>query len=144
MEVITTEAKSELEFTAITTAELWKSVSSAIITIVDEVHFEAIGDGVQSRSMDPSHIALIDINCPAVAFEKYEYPSPVKFGFRVDDFAKVIKRAGTNDSVELGLEDSMLDIKTSGAYSRSYKLRLFENTSGLILHFQSWNLDANW
>src|SRR5437867_12189596 len=98
------EAKSELQFTALTrTAEMWKSVSSAIMTIVDEAHFEANKDGLQFRSMDPSHIALIDITCPAVAFEKYECPSPVRFGFRVDDFAKVIKRAGSNDSGELGI-----------------------------------------
>jgi proliferating cell nuclear antigen len=125
------EARSELQFTALTpTAEMWKSISSAIMTIVDEAHFEASKDGLQFRSMDPSHIALIDISCPAAAFEKYECPSSIKFGFRVDDFAKVIKRADSNDSVELGLADSMLNIKTSGKYTRSYKLRLIESSSG--------------
>jgi proliferating cell nuclear antigen len=78
--------------------------------------------------MDPSHIALIDISCPAAAFEKYECPSPIKFGFRVDDFAKVIKRAGSTDSVELGIQDDMLNIKTSGEYTRNYKLRLIESS----------------
>lgn len=125
------EAKSELQFTAITkTAEMWKSISSAIMTIVDEAHFEATKDGLQFRSMDPSHIVLIDISCPAAAFEKYECPSPIRFGFRVDDFAKVIKRAGSNDSVELGLQDSMLNIKTSGGYIRNYNLKLIESSSG--------------
>ncbi len=121
----------QLQFSATTrTADLWKSISSAIMTIVDEAHFEANSDGLQFRSMDPSHIALIDISCPAVAFEKYECASPIKFGFRVDDFAKVIKRAGANESVELGLQDSMLNIKTSGGYTRNYKLRLIESSSG--------------
>lgn len=125
------EAKSELQFTAITrTAEIWKSISSAIMTVVDEAHFEANPEGLQFRSMDPSHIALIDISCPAAAFEKYECPSSIKFGFRVDDFAKVIKRAGSNDSVELGLQNSMLNIKTSGGYTRNYNLRLIESASG--------------
>lgn len=121
----------QLQFSAATrTAEPWKSISSAIMTIVDEAHFEANSEGLQFRSMDPSHIALIDISCPAVAFERYECPSSVKFGFRVDEFAKVIKRAGSNDSVELGLQDSMLNIKTSGGYTRNYKLRLIESSSG--------------
>lgn len=125
------EAKSELQFTALTrTAEMWKSISSAIMTIVDEAHFEADKDGLKFRSMDPSHIALIDISCPAAAFEKYECASPIKFGFRVDDFAKVIKRAGSNDSVELGLQDGMLNMKTLGGYTRNYKLRLIEGSSG--------------
>lgn len=121
----------QLQFSATTrTADLWKSISSAIMAIVDEAHFEANSEGLQFRSMDPSHIALIDISCPAVAFEKYECPSQVKFGFRVDDFAKVIKRAGSGDSVELSLQDSMLNVKTSGGYTRSYKLRLIESSSG--------------
>jgi proliferating cell nuclear antigen len=125
------EAKSELQFMALTrTAEVWKSISSAIMTIVDEAHFEANKEGLQFRSMDPSHIVLIDISCPAVAFEKYECPSSVKFGFRVNDFAKVMKRAGSNDSVELGLQDDMLNIKTSGSYNRNYKLRLIGTSSG--------------
>jgi proliferating cell nuclear antigen len=125
------EAKSELQFSAITrTAELWKSISSAIVTIVDEAHFEANSEGLQFRSMDPSHIALIDISCPAVAFEKYECTSPITFGFRVDEFAKVIRRAGTTDSVELGLQDGMLNIKTSGGYTRNYKLRLIGSNPG--------------
>lgn len=137
------EAKSELQFTALTrTAELWKSISSAIMTIVDEAHFEANKDGLQFRSMDPSHIALIDISCPAVAFERYNCPSTVKFGFRVDDFAKVIKRADSGDSVELGIQDSMLNIKTSGKYTRSYKLRLIESTSGSNTPLPKLNLES--
>ncbi|HXG06447.1 MAG TPA: DNA polymerase sliding clamp, partial [Nitrososphaera sp.] len=123
--------EAQLQFSATTrTADLWKSISSAIMTIVDEAHFEATSEGLQFRSMDPSHIALVDISCPAVAFEKYECPSKVKFGFRVDEFSKIIKRAGASDSVELGLQDSMMNIKTSGGYTRSYKLRLIESSSG--------------
>jgi len=120
-----------MQFSATTrTAELWKSISSAIMTIVDEAHFEANSEGLRFRSMDASHIVLIDITCPAAAFDKYECVTPIRFGFRVDDFAKVIKRAGGNDSVELGLQDSMLNIETSGSYIRNYKLRLIGSTSG--------------
>jgi proliferating cell nuclear antigen len=125
------EAKSELQFTALSrTADLWKSISSAIMTIVDEAHFEANAEGIQFRSMDPSHVALVDITCPAVAFEKYDCPSLVKFGFRVDDFAKVTKRADSGDTVELSVADSMLNVRTSGKYNRSYKLKLIESSGG--------------
>lgn len=137
------EAKSELQFTALTrTAEMWKSISSAIMTIVDEAHFEANKDGLQFRSMDPSHIALIDISFPAAAFEKYDCPSSIKFGFRVDDFAKVVKRAGSNDSIELSLEGDMLNVKTSGEYSRNYKLRLIESPAGSATPLPKLQLDS--
>ena len=127
----TATTKSKLQFSAITrTADLWKAISLAIMTIVDEAHFEANSEGLQFRSMDPSHIALIDVSCPAIAFKKYECDSSIKFGFRVDDFAKVIKRAGPNDSIELTLQESMLYVKTSGSYSRNYKLKLIESNGG--------------
>lgn len=139
-----TEARFQLQFSATTkTAELWKSISSTMMTVVDEAHFEANNEGLQFRSMDPSHVALIDISCPAVAFEKYECISPIKFGFRVSDFAKVIKRAGPNDSIDLSLQnDSMLNVKTSGSYTRNYKLKLIENNSGSSTPLPKLNYDS--
>ena len=123
---------SELHFFTITkTSELWKSISSAIMTIIDEALFDAGPQGITFRSMDPSHIALIDINWPSSAFEKYHCDSTIKFGVRIDEFSKIIKRANTNDSIEIGvvLDNSSLNIKTQGdGYLRNYKMRLIEST----------------
>jgi proliferating cell nuclear antigen len=124
------KTESALQFSASSrTAELWKSVSSAIMTIVDEAHFEATPEGLKFRSMDPSHIALIDIDAPAAAFERYECPSStIKFGVRVSEFAKVIRRASANDSIDVGIQDNWLVVKTLGGYARNYKMRLIETT----------------
>jgi proliferating cell nuclear antigen len=124
---------SELHFFTITkTSEIWKSISSAIMTIIDEALFDASPHGITFRSMDPSHIALIDINWPSSAFEKYHCDSTIKFGVRIDEFAKIIKRANANDSIEIGvvLDNSSLNIKTQsdGGYLRNYKMRLIEST----------------
>lgn len=124
---------SELHFFTITkTSEIWKSISSAIMTIIDEALFDAGPQGITFRSMDPSHIALIDINWPSSAFEKYHCVSTIKFGVRIDEFAKIIKRANANDSIEIGvaLDNSSLNIKTQGdgGYLRNYKMRLIEST----------------
>jgi proliferating cell nuclear antigen len=124
---------SELHFFTITkTSEIWKSISSAIMTIIDEALFDAGPQGITFRSMDPSHIALIDINWPSSAFEKYHCGSTIKFGVRIDEFAKIIKRANANDSIEIGvvLDNSALNIKTQsdGGYLRNYKMRLIEST----------------
>jgi proliferating cell nuclear antigen len=124
---------SELHFFTITkTSEIWKSISSAIMTIIDEALFDAGPQGITFRSMDPSHIALIDINWPSSAFEKYHCDSTIKFGVRIDEFAKIIKRANANDSIEIGvvLDNSSLNIKTQGdgGYLRNYKMRLIEST----------------
>ena len=123
---------SESHFFTITkTSEIWKSVSSAIMTIIDEALFDAGPQGITFRSMDPSHIALIDINWPSSAFEKYHCDSTIKFGVRIDEFSKIIKRANANDSIEIGVvsDNSSLNIKTTGGgYLRDYKMRLIENT----------------
>jgi proliferating cell nuclear antigen len=123
---------SELHFFTITkTSEIWKSISSAIMTIIDEALFDAGPQGITFRSMDPSHIALIDINWPSSAFEKYHCVSTIKFGVRIDEFSKIIKRANANDSIEIGvvLDNSSLNIKTQGdGYLRNYKMRLIEST----------------
>jgi proliferating cell nuclear antigen len=124
------EETEELQFSSITkTPEMWKSVSSAIMTIVEEAHFEASQEGLRFRSMDPSHVALIDINWPSSAFEKFHCPSVIKFGIRIDEFSKVIKRAGTADSIEMNVQDNYLNIRTSGGYLRNYKMRLIESSA---------------
>ncbi len=137
---------SELHFFTITkTSEIWKSISSAIMTIIDEALFDAGPQGITFRSMDPSHIALIDINWPSSAFEKYHCDSTIKFGVRIDEFAKIIKRANANDSIEIGvvLDNSSLNIKTQGegGYLRNYKMRLIES-SGITSSLPQMTFDS--
>ena len=125
---------SELQFFTITkNSDIWNSVSSAIMTIIDEALFDAGPEGITFRSMDPSHIALIDINWPSSAFEQYHCSSTMKFGVRIDEFSKIIKRANANDSIEIGIQDnSSLNVKTSGSgYLRNYKMRLIESTGNV-------------
>src|SRR6058998_1976208 len=80
--------------------------------------------------MDPSHIALIDIHWPNHAFEKYECDSLVKFGIRIDEFSKLIKRADKKDAIEISLsDDSMLRVKMSNGYKRKSKTPLLEGSA---------------
>jgi proliferating cell nuclear antigen len=122
------ESVTELQFTAVSkSSEIWKSVSSAIMTIVDEAYFEAGSTGLTFRSMDPSHVALVDLSWPNSAFEKYECPSTIKFGLKMSDFAKIIKRSNSNDSIEISIKDNSLNIKTTGGYTRNYKMNLIQS-----------------
>jgi proliferating cell nuclear antigen len=108
----------------------WKAVTSAISTLVDEATFEATVEGIFFRGMDPSHVALIDIHWPNSAFEAYECDTAVKFGVRVDEFSKLIRRADKKDAIEIAVgDDSMLHIKISNNYSREYKMRLIESSA---------------
>ena len=86
-------------------SEEWKAIISAVSTLVEEATFEATVEGISFRGMDPSHVALIDISWPNSAFEKYECDSDIKFGVRIDEFSKLIKRADKNNAIEINISD---------------------------------------
>jgi len=108
------------------TPEEWKAIAVAISTIVEEATFEVTPQGLNFRGMDPSHIALIDLNWPNSAFEKFECSQPVKIGTKMEDFVKLIKRASPNDKVEFETKDDSLLIKFFDSYKKEYLLHLIE------------------
>tara|TARA_B110000014_G_scaffold35411_1_gene22609 strand:- start:238 stop:984 length:747 start_codon:yes stop_codon:yes gene_type:complete len=118
-----------LEFSAKTnTSDEWKAVISSITTLVEEATFEATVEGITFRGMDPSHVALIDISWPNSAFEKYNCDSDIKFGVRVDEFSKVIKRAEKNESIEISIsDDNMLQILIGK--NKKWSMRLIEGSA---------------
>jgi proliferating cell nuclear antigen len=112
------------------TPDEWRAVTSAISTLVDEATFEATVEGISFRAMDPSHVALIDIQWPNSTFDRYECDSSVKFGVRVDEFAKLIRRGDKKDAVEISVtDDSKLVVKLTNGYMREYKMRLIESSA---------------
>jgi proliferating cell nuclear antigen len=81
--------------------------------------------------MDPSHVALVDLEWPNSAWEKYEVDKPFKFSVRVEDLVKLIGRADTKDSVEISSteEDSVM-VKFANGYKREFTIHLIESSAG--------------
>ena len=105
-----------------------KAIISAISTLVEEATFVASSEGITFRGMDPSHVALIDISWPNSAFEKFECDSDIKFGVRIDEFSKLIKRADKKDAISIGIsEDNMLLVSIGS--NKKYKMRLIESSA---------------
>ena len=97
---------NDLVFSAKTSgSEEWKAVISAVSTLVEEATFEATVEGISFRGMDPSHVALIDISWPNTAFEKFSCDGDIKFGVRIDEFSKLIKRADKSNAIEINISD---------------------------------------
>jgi proliferating cell nuclear antigen len=105
-----------------------KAILSAISTLVEEATFVATAEGITFRGMDPSHVALIDISWPNSAFEKYECDSDIKFGVRIDEFSKLIKRADKKDSIEISISEQNMLLVTVGK-NKKYKIRLIESSA---------------
>ncbi len=107
-------------------AEDIKAIISAVSTLVEEATFVANSEGITFRGMDPSHVALIDITWPNSAFEKYSCDSEVRFGVKIDELSKLVKRAAKKDTIEITTVDSMLGVKIGTA--KKYKIRLIETS----------------
>ena len=119
----------DLVFSAKTSgSEEWKAVISAISTLVEEATFEATVEGISFRGMDPSHVALIDISWPNTAFERYECDGDIKFGVRIDEFSKLIKRADKSNPIEINISDDNMLLVTIGK-NKKYKMRLIESSA---------------
>ena len=85
----------DLVFSAKTSgSEEWKAVISAVSTLVEEATFEATVEGISFRGMDPSHVALIDINWPNTAFERFECDGDIKTGSHPKIFLNVRQEDG--------------------------------------------------
>lgn len=105
-----------------------KAVISSVATLVEEATFEATGEGLAFKGMDPSHVALIDIWWPNSAFAAYECDSEVRFGVRVDELSKLVRRAAKSDDVGITVDDdNMLQLKMGT--NRQYRMRLIEPSS---------------
>jgi len=88
-------------FKAVIKAETLKSVIYIVNAIVDEVKFSVNADGVRIKAIDPSHIAMIDINILPSAFLAYEADTS-EIGLDIDKVKAVLKLA--DSSAEINLE----------------------------------------
>ena len=105
-------------------AKDWKSIVSAVETLMEEANFTVDKDGFKFRAMDPSHIAMIDVKWSPKSFESFQCEKSDSFGLRLEDFRKLIDRAG-NDSFEISREDKQELIIREGQ-NREFQLHLVD------------------
>lgn len=107
----------------------WKILAQTIQTLVEEASFEGTTEGISFRAMDPSHVALVDLNWPNAGFEKYDCDKQHKLTVRVEEFVKLLRRANPKDSVTIQADDGdMLTLKFQNGYKREFKIHLIEST----------------
>jgi len=119
----------------------FKGVVAGIHSLVDEATFELTPEGLAFRAMDPSHIALVDVNVPNCAFERFECSEPLKFAVRVDDLVKMLKEFDDKTSLEILIDlnaEMQLTLKGEGI---QYNMRTIETSASSTplpkLHFNT-------
>jgi DNA polymerase III sliding clamp (beta) subunit (PCNA family) len=114
---------------------LFESLSTIITsdTIIEITDAEFI-----IRTMNSSHVAIVDLCLKKEDFNIFEVTNPIKFGVAFLDFVKIIKRGGATDKIIFeGLTEKKLTVrfKTEKKKDRTITLRTIDlsEDGGIIM-----------
>ena len=93
-------------------------------TLVEEITICLDVEGLTIRTMDPSHVALLDISIPNSMFEKYEVSQDFKIGLRVEEVLKLVKEFNKNTWLDLQIKNEELLISNK---ELSYSIKIIES-----------------
>ena len=111
-------------FTAkISDARQWKNILAAISTLIEEADLNAAPEGIKLRSMDPSHVAMVDFEWNKSAFEEYTCLQPTKIRLNVSDIVKKLRGAG-QDPLEMAYDENTrkLSMVIKGKWKTTFTL----------------------
>jgi len=84
--------------------------------------------------MDQAHVCLVTMTLRAQAFELFRCDRPLSMGINIGSFAKIMRCAGTEDSVKIVADDSGPDCAEF----------IFENTgTDRVAHFELKLMDID-
>ena len=109
-------------------SKLLKSSIDAISNLIDEAGISVDSEGLKLRAMDPAHVALVDFQLTKEAFDNFEATEPVVLGVDLERLNTILKRAGPNEMINLGLDEdkNMLKIKIKNTSTRTFSLPLID------------------
>lgn len=90
---------------------------------------EDSGQGIMFRTMDPSHVAMLDVLWDQSNFEKWTVTKEGSFGINTDEVYNLVKLFDKKDTVTFSIQDGMLVFETK---TSKEKLRLTEATQKSI------------
>lgn len=73
--------------------------------LVKEGNFEVSSNGISLQGVDPSFVALIQLTMRSDGFKSFRSDRNMNLGLSIDSMTKILKCAGSNDSLTLKAED---------------------------------------
>ncbi len=109
---------------SVSDAKLWKNLLAAISTLIEEADFNATLDGIKLRSMDPSHVAMVDFEWQKTAFEEYTCQEPTKIRVNIASMLKLLKRVGSDEILEMLYDEKTrkLNLTLKGKMMRKFTM----------------------
>ena len=81
-------------------ADTLKGLVNVISTLIDEVKFSISPEGMTLKAVDPAHVAMIELNIEAGAFESYQ-ADQTEIGLDLDKVKDVLKRSSSGDVISM-------------------------------------------
>lgn len=105
-----------------------KNALTTINTLIEEATFNITPEDVKLRAMDPSRVAMIDLEIPKTSFDQYVCDEPTKLCINITELQKLIKGAGRNETITLKLDPktARLQITITGNYTRTFNMPTLE------------------
>lgn len=109
---------------SISDAKLWKNLLAAISTLIEEADFNATPDGIKLRSMDPSHVAMVDFEWQKTAFDEYLCAEPTKIRINLASMLKLLKRVSSDEILEMLYDEKTrkLNLTLKGKMMRRFTM----------------------
>ena len=110
-------------------AKIWKNLLTAISTLIEEADFNTSEDGLKLRSMDPSHVAMVDFEWSKEAFEEYVCDKPTNIRVNITTMLKLLRRSKSEESLEISYdEDSKkVDLTLRGKILKKFTMPTLES-----------------
>ncbi|MBR9701654.1 proliferating cell nuclear antigen (pcna) [Candidatus Pacearchaeota archaeon] len=103
---------------------LAKSVD-VIAELVTDVRIKVNEFGMSITARDPANVSMVGFKLPKSAFSQFEADSEV-LGVNLDDFKRILKRAGVGSSLILESKDNLLKIQIQDRIRRNFSLNLID------------------
>lgn len=108
-------------------ARVWRYLISAISKVIEEGVFIVDPDeGLTFRAMDPSHVIMLDMKFPRDSFEEFDVEQRAALGVNLEDVAKVLRRAGKEDRLEISADENSISFTFIGKGYRRFTLPLLD------------------
>jgi len=109
---------------SVSDAKLWKNLLAAISTLIEEADFNATPDGIKLRSMDPSHVAMVDFEWQKTAFEEYTCQEPTKIRVNIASMLRLLKRVSSDEILEMLYDEKTrkLNLTLKGKMMRKFTI----------------------
>lgn len=80
-------------------------VFQALISMLPEASFSFTADGITLKALDPSKVALLELNFTAGGLEEYYVDHDVRIGLLFSTLKDAIKRVGAAEKLEIGVDE---------------------------------------